>query len=434
MSASGTAAGTAAGAGTGPDVAAISRGEPRRLAVLDSVRGIAAMVVVVHHCLLTQPAFSDFFFSTWRTGYDGTVEYLLFHTPARLVWDGYEAVTLFYVLSGLVLMLPWAEGRAPSWLAFWIKRVCRIYLPYCAAVGGAAALAVLLVRVAGIDPHVAGGSAWLNAMGWSNPVTPAMLVDHALMIGHYNTLNGVIHSLIWEMRVSLLFPLLAWPLVRWRVGGALGLVACLAAFIMATGWAFAPPGVGVALLPFGPGLSGPGKLAIELQWTAYYACFFVLGATLAWYLGSIRRWLSHLPPPARWAMLLAGLLMFQAHWSRVHPLQETMVALGSALVIVAALSPGAIERALLAAPLRFLGRISYSVYLVHVPMLLAAVLLLHGRVPMAVLLVCAPPAAVALGWLFHVGIADPCARLGQRLASRGRVRRPMPVPLAAAGG
>ncbi len=252
----GLAAGPGLAVGSGSDVAGVGRGEPRRLVVLDSVRGIAAMIVVVHHCLLTQPAFSDFLFSTWRTGYDGTAEYLLFHTPARIVWDGYEAVTLFYVLSGLVLMLPWTEGRAPGYLAFCVKRVCRIYLPYAAAVAGAAALAVLLVRAAQLDPHVAGGSEWLNAMGWSNPVTAAMLVDHALMIGHHNTLDGVVHSLIWEMRVSLLFPFLALPLVRWRGRGAIGLVMGLAAFVAAAQFAFAPAGAGIALLETGPALGG----------------------------------------------------------------------------------------------------------------------------------------------------------------------------------
>ncbi len=48
-------------ASTGQSLAAIGRGQAQRLTVLDSVRGIAAMVVVVHHCLLTQPAFSDYF-------------------------------------------------------------------------------------------------------------------------------------------------------------------------------------------------------------------------------------------------------------------------------------------------------------------------------------------------------------------------------------
>ena len=413
------------GASTGQSLAAIGRGQAQRLTVLDSVRGIAAMVVVVHHCLLTQPAFSDYFFSTWRTAATTWPQYLLFHTPLRIVWDGYEAVTLFYVLSGLVLMLPWVEGRPPGYLAYCIKRICRIYLPYCAAIAGAALLAVLLAGSA----NVPGASDWVNHMTWSNPVTPAMLVDHGLMIGHYNTLNGVIHSLIWEMRVSLLFPLLALPLVRWKAWGALGACAVLLAFIVLVQLGFAPPGGGVALLQSSPALGLAGRMLLELQWTAYYACFFVLGATMAMHLGAIRRLLARLPPVARWAVLLAGLLVLQAHWTRIHPLQEVMVALGSALVIAAALSPGAIERGLMHPLPRFLGRISYSVYLVHVPLLLAAVMLLQGRVAMLPVLLCIPPAAVALGWLFHATVAQPAAQLGIRLAKHLQPQRHAPTPL-----
>ncbi len=336
----------------------------------------------------------------------------------RIVWDGYEAVTFFYVLSGLVLMLPWVEGRPPDYLAFCVKRICRIYLPYCAAIAGAAILAMLLIHSA----NVPGASNWVNHMTWSNPITPGMLVDHALMIGHYNTINGVIHSLIWEMRVSLLFPILVLPLVRWKAKGAVGTCAVLLAFIIMTQDGFAQPGRGVALLEFSPALSVVGRVLLEMQWTAYYACFFVLGATMAMYLGAIRRLLTGLPSVARWAILLVGLLMFQAHWTRIHPLQETMVALGSTLVIAAALSPGAIERGLMRPMLRFLGRISYSVYLVHVPLLLTAVLL-QGRIPMLLILLCVPPAAVAVGWLFHVTVAEPSAQLGVHLARRLRQRR-----------
>jgi len=419
-------------AGTGQDLSAIGRGQAQRLTVLDSVRGIAAMIVVVHHCLLTQPAFSDYFFSTWRTNASTLTEYLLFHTPIRIVWDGYEAVTLFYVLSGLVLMLPWVEGRPPDYLAFCVKRICRIYLPYCAAIAGAATLAVLLIHSA----NVPGASDWVNHMTWSNPITPGVLADHALMIGHYNTVNGVIHSLIWEMRVSLLFPILVLPLVRWKAKGAVGTCAILLAFVAMTQIGFAQPGRGVALLEFSPTLSMVGRALLEMQWTAYYACFFVLGATMAMYLGAIRRLLTDLPSVAQWAILLVGLLMFQAHWTRIHPLQETMVALGSALVIAAALSPGVIERGLMRPVLRFLGRISYSIYLVHVPLLLTAVLLLQGRVPMPLILLCVPPTAVAVGWLFQVTVTEPSAQLGAHLARRLRQYRqasaaskPLPNPV-----
>lgn len=414
----GAAAGPGPGPGTGAEIVAISRGEPRRLIVLDSIRGIAALIVVVHHCLLTQPAFSDFFFSTWQTAASTPLQYIMFHTPLRIGWDGYEAVTFFYVLSGLVLTLPWAERHPPRYLAYGIKRVCRIYLPYLAAIAGAAVLNMLLIGQAGIP----GASDWVNSMTWSNPVTNWVVADHVLMIGHHNTVNGVIHSLIWEMRVSLILPFLLIPMARWRGWGVAGVFVGLVALVIVLQIAFAPAGTGLALLESRPELGAAGKLALELQWTAYYAWFFVLGSLLALYLAPIRRFLSGLTAGARLGILVAGLLVVQAHWTRIHPLQESMVAIGSAMVIAAALAPGGIERFLMHRLFRFLGRISYSLYLVHVPLLLTAVMLMH-RVPILPLLICIPPAAILLGWLFHVTVAEPCARLGQRLAARFSRRR-----------
>lgn len=398
---------------TRTDIDAIARGRPQRLDVLDSVRGVAAAVVVVHHCLLTMPAFSDFFFSTWAVAPSTPFQFALFATPLRLAWDGYEAVTLFYVLSGLVLALPWIENRPPPYPVFVIKRVCRIYLPYLAAI----ALAATLDRLLTLRAPIPGLSAWVNEMNWSHPVTAWMLLDHLLMVGHNNNINGVIHSLIWEMRVSLLFPLLVVPVVRWRLRGAAAVAGVILGIIAAIQVAHHGGAAGLTLME-GVGLHGPGKVLFEVQWTAYYALFFVVGTLIALHLPSLRRMLAAWPGWARGACLLAGLLIIQGHWTRVHVGQEMMVALGSALVIVAALSPGLIERVLLLRPLRWLGKVSYSLYLVHVPLILAAVLVLHDVLPHAVILCGAAFAALPVAWAFHVLVAEPSVRLGQRLAGR----------------
>ncbi len=412
--------------GIDAEIAAINRGTPARLAVLDSVRGLAAMIVVIHHCFLTQPAFSDFFFSIWQTPARNLLQYVLFYTPARIVWDGYEAVTLFYVLSGLVLTLPWVERRSPTYISFSIKRIARIYFPYYVAILAAAALNAAFLPWA----DVPGASNWVTGMTWTNPVTAWTFVDHAIMYGHRISVNGAIHSLIWEMRVSLLFPILILPIVRFRAGGAAAVVASLVAFIivlqLAVSGGFDAVNVGFngeyALLGSDAEHGILGKIAYEVQWTAYYACFFVAGSLVALYLQPIRRWLASIPAWARLTLLVSGLLVFQEHWSRIHALQETMVAVGSVIVIVAALSAGSIERVLLCRPFQFLGRISYSLYLVHVPLILTAVILLQA-VPLWALLIIIPPAAILLGWLFHITISAPCARLGQRVAKQFEHRR-----------
>ena len=393
-----------------------------RLLVLDSVRGVAAVIVVVHHCFLTQVGFSDFFFSTWRTDPHSTFEWLMFYTPLRLLWDGSEAVILFYVLSGLVLSLPWIEGRPPAYPAYVIKRVCRIYIPYCVAIAGAAVLNQVLQPYA----TAPGASEWLNAMTWSRPVTAISLLDHALMIGHHNSINGVIHTLIWEMRVSLLFPLMLVPIVRWRLKGALLVTAVLAAVIGALQLLWGGSGPALDLIS-GDGLDRVGKIAVEAQWTAYYALFFVMGSLVSLNLRALRNAVS---PRRSLLLLVGGLLVLQAHWSRLHVPQDLLVGLGAALIIASALPRGPVNAFLSHRWLGWVGRISYSLYLVHVPIILTAVFLLRGHLPLPAILVPAAILSLPAGWAFHVWVAEPSARLGKAIAGRPWFSRVLRDPVA----
>ena len=61
---------------------------------LDAIAGLAALAVVLHHCLLTLPA------SAYGRG---GLAWLFSATPMRLLVDGPGAVLLFFVLSGFVL-------------------------------------------------------------------------------------------------------------------------------------------------------------------------------------------------------------------------------------------------------------------------------------------------------------------------------------------
>ena len=396
--------------------------ELHRLVVLDSIRGLAALVVVVHHCLLTQPAFSDYFFSNWHTQARTTLQAALFDTPARIVWAGYEAVILFYVLSGLVLALPWVDGRPAGYGAFLVKRVCRIYLPYVVAVGLAAVLAVVL----SIHAPIAGLSDWVNTMNWSNPVTVGVLANHAFLTGHHNVIDGPIHSLVWEMRVSVLFPLIALPIVRWRWRGIAGVSIVLCAAIAAIQWRYAGNTGLFRLLTTNPGLGAAGKLALEAEWTAYFALFFVMGTAIALNLQAVRTGLARAPGWLRGACLLAGLLAVQAHWSHLELIQDFMVGVGACLLIAAALAPGRIHAVLSHPTLAWLGAVSYSLYLVHVPLLLAALILLHGVVPVWAVLLAVPPASILAAWAFDHWVAKPCVRLGQAIV------RARPAPSGAA--
>ncbi len=102
-----------------------------------------------------------------------------------------------------------------------------------------------------------------------------------------------------------------------------------------------------------------------MQWTAYHGCFFVIGGISppddldSSTFGRVGLWLS-------FVLLLSGLLIFQGHWLQWPVVQEPMVAVGAVLILAAALAPGSIETMLLKEFPCYLGKISFSLYLVDV--------------------------------------------------------------------
>ena len=98
----------------------------QRYRQLDSLRGVAALVVVLGHLYLT-------------VNDDGASG--LFRTPLSPFVTGPAAVVLFFVLSGFVLSLPYASGRGRRYRAYAVGRLCRLYLPLLATVLLSAVLA-----------------------------------------------------------------------------------------------------------------------------------------------------------------------------------------------------------------------------------------------------------------------------------------------------
>ncbi len=101
-----------------------------RLPSLDGLRGLAAIVVVVHHALLTWPAL----FAQYEVPNRGSGTWWLTFTPLHLAWAGREAVVVFFILSGLVLVLPFLGPRkVGTWPGYLVRRVLRLYPPVAVA-------------------------------------------------------------------------------------------------------------------------------------------------------------------------------------------------------------------------------------------------------------------------------------------------------------
>ena len=93
-----------------------------RITALDSLRGLAALIVVFHHIDNTLDL----------DGSNKTLGPIFHHSPLRLLIDGRCAVMLFFVLSGFALSI--SIGKNFNYWNYLIKRICRLMIPCVAGV------------------------------------------------------------------------------------------------------------------------------------------------------------------------------------------------------------------------------------------------------------------------------------------------------------
>jgi len=84
---------------------------PRRLDYLESLRGLAALMVVLHHHYMTAPFLQE----------------VVRFTPLRFLINGRSSVIFFFVLSGFVIVYGILNGsRKFSYPNFVLRRLVRI--------------------------------------------------------------------------------------------------------------------------------------------------------------------------------------------------------------------------------------------------------------------------------------------------------------------
>lgn len=357
-----------------------------RTPALDALRGIAAFAVLTHHCVLA--GLIPIPPGAWTA--------LSRYTPLHLFVNGRAPVILFFVLSGFVLarsLAGQACGLRPG-LRFGLRRLCRIYLPFVAV--------LLLAAVA--ERATAGwameAEGW-RARLWSEAATPARVAEHLLMpvAGADLTLDRVAWSLVHEIRVSLFFPLL---LAIARVSPALlaaGGVGALAIGHRASGCA------SLACLPF-----NGTDTASSFAATLYFAPFFLGGLLLARAEGRLAPMLPQAGAGriAAWAVALYAMIVP----FKFGLLPDLPVGFGAAGVILL-VATGAEARTLpRTACLSWLGRVSFSLYLVHLPVL-ALVLRLGGGLAPVPLLALTLGGALLGAELLYRAVEAPALRLSR---------------------
>lgn len=368
-------------------------GTSTRLRSLDGLRGVAALVVLFHHGSLVVPALADPYYSDSPSTPPDDAAWWATYTPLHLLWAGTEAVYIFFVLSGLVLTLPVLGRGRFSWRGYYPRRLLRLYLPVLAAVALGTSLALLAHR----DPGPA-ASEWMQTR--PGEVTAVGVLRDVTLVGGISRLISPLWSLQWEVLFSLLLPIYVLVAACWPRLWSVKLLGALAVVTLGS--------------------------ALGVSFAVYLPMFFV-GALMAVHLTTLRQIADRIsalqrPNQVWWALLIAAALLCSSHWlMRAAGIAEIpsppAVLLGAAiLVFLAAFWPtaaGVLERR----SVQWLGKVSFSLYLVHEPIVIAAgVVVGEDRpwlaLPLAVLV------ALPLAALFFRFIEAPSHRLARQISPR----------------
>ncbi|MFT2721542.1 acyltransferase family protein [Deinococcus sp. A31D244] len=423
-----------------------SRPVSSRFVQLDALRGLAALFVVfAHHVRVfdQQPGAAP-----EHVSQVSQVLHALRYTPLFVLWGGHEAVVIFFALSGFVLFLMLQKGgltRTPverfakhfhpsgarrretgsgrgvgnpasfrvvnetdgtrmSYPQYALRRVLRLYPPYLLAMLVAVGLAVTL-----------GGRSvpgWAGQF-WHGPYTPGSVVASLLMVGRFDDqqYDFVVWSLVHEMRVSLLFPLIAWAVLAWRARVTLGVflgLSLLADALIYLAYHGLP-----ALLPW--------RSFME---TGHYVVIFVVGALIARQYPRLAAWTAARTRAQTWALAAAALASY-CYGGAVLPALgldsnagDLLIVPGTVLTVLLCAAHPAFQRPLAHPWLQFLGRVSYSLYLTHALVLLTVLHLSTLPLPWSLLLslsLCVPVAA-----LTYALAEQPSLTLTRRLARSAR--------------
>jgi len=384
----------------------------KRYDELDSLRGLAALTVMIGHCFMLLT-----FFNEGHSLFLG----ILKNSPLSIIWAGHQAVIMFFILSGFVLSLPYYFGRQQAYSSYIIRRICRIYLPYIFTIVLAIVARLLVTKQYNLDLDK-----WLYML-WDEEVTLSSILNHLTFVGVYNSrvFDPVVWSLIEEMRISIIFPLIMLLVLRFNL--KINVAICLFCSVISNAlfyikWHYSFPALPTIL----------GILS-TIEWIP----MFIIGALLAKNIGPLVKKFQQQSIFFKIVISVVGLLSYTyINWvksdgSILHqPIVDNwFVILGASIFIVLSLSSKITSKLLMLRPIHFIGRISYSFYLLHMVILLTLVHALYGTIPLwAIWLLTLTGTLILSSFTYNI-IEVTCIKLGRKVNTvlDGRIDRKIEV-------
>jgi peptidoglycan/LPS O-acetylase OafA/YrhL len=361
---------------------------------LQSLRGLAATIVLVHHCL--------------RSVYSTPISAFV----ADRVLDAQAAVVFFFVLSGYVLSASLSKKphNASEILGFYVRRIFRIYPAILVA-----CLAVIIVLIAVPPPSGKFASVWMQSYH-TGGMEPFWLIALSFM-----SVSMYLHPMLWtmfiELNASAFMPVIA---TVQRHGTRTLLVLIL----------------GLSLLSF--------TVQDHTKQVSVYLVTFAIGAAVPYLSSTVVRLCSRSRFAESASLVAAVAVLF---WFRELVPRDLYGAFDPLIVQVEALASMWIVALTVYRPHGYarlrhpvlvkLGDISYGIYLLHFPILLVAVAAAEHALPPSVnmtalgsgIAVTVYVATVTAAAACYMAVEMPAVVIGARVARS--IRRRFAAPLVA---
>ncbi len=357
---------------------------PVRFPLVDAMRAAAATLIAWHHFVVYAPL------SCWE------VPALV---PLLDMLSGFQwAAQVFFVLGGFVMAnsmsrLTWDHRQVG---VFVVRRYCRLGLPYLAAIG----LALWASNV---------GRGWVNENVVGPPASFGQILAHVVFLQDilgYESLSAGFWFVCIDFQLGLIYVAMLF------LGGALARLSGSAdadrstSAPIALGWALALP----AMFYF--------NLNEDLDmWAIYFFGQFFLGVMV--YHGLKNSGLKVLL--GLYFLMMAAALAYDWRWRLAASLLTGLALFGGGTL-------GLMDRWPTSRVVAYLGRTSYSLFLVHFPVfVVVSTLWAHfdwsSPWPTAMGLLAAYVASLIVADVFYRAIEAPTARLARKLFASGKDAR-----------
>ena len=376
--------------------------DSKRISELDALRGVAAFIVLIGHCFAIYPPVYDIFNSRSTSNPSYLLKSFTF-SPLHIFWNGHAAVILFFILSGFVLSVSHYHGPKFYYPGYLIKRLCRLYIPYIIIV----TISVLLINFYQ-GKHGIENVSYPYDESWSSKINITDYLKLLILTGKIDVVDLPLWTIIIEIKISIILPVFIMLIKKLSfIKNLLLILVCIVIVKLS---------MHVSVISYIPDFK-----------ILYFLPFFLAGSVLYRFRVEI---MSLKINNMATQLILYCLILTLCNWEWIivwiikydknsiyYMINDYIVAFGCILLMIVTISNvGAIKKILNTKALQFLGQISYSLYLVHVIVIMFILYSFRSAeniflVPLIIV------ATLLFSYAYYLYIEQPSIKLGKYLAA-----------------